>query len=250
MFPQRRFQLQRPRWAGEKPTSPRRGRWSAEEVARFKDLFGLKDEAVVARELCRSVASVRKMAQSIYAREPRVGPWSANEIQNLKRYLGATDVDTVVLVLARSREEVQAQIVELARVKTSGAWGRDDVAEFKRIYGTRTDEDLVLIFGRSLVEIDALSKKLHLAKDKAFLRARQVERGITKMPRWQSSELEVLREMYPVRPNLEIAERLNRSVKSVVSKAHNLGLRKNSDRLREMGRQNVGLRYRPASEDF
>ncbi|MDP6740305.1 MAG: hypothetical protein QF404_09885 [Planctomycetota bacterium] len=241
--------MQRPRWAGEKPTSPRRGRWSAEEVARFKDLFGLKDESVVARELCRSVASVRKMAQTVYGRPHRVGPWSAAEIQELKRYLGATDVDTVALVLARPREEVQAQIVELARVKTSGPWARDDIAEFKRIYGTRSDEDLTLIFGRSLVEVGALATKLHLAKDKAFLRTRQVERGVTKMPRWKPSELDILRELYPVRPNLEIAEHLNRSVKSVVSKAHNLGLRKNPDRLREMGRQNVGLRYRPASQD-
>jgi len=217
-------------------------------VARFKDLFGLKDEAVVARELCRSVASVRKMAQTLYGREQRVGPWSAEEIGNLKHYLGATDVDTIALVLARSREDVQAQVVELARVKTPGPWSRDDTAEFKRVYGTRSDEDLALIFGRSLVEVDALSKKLHLAKDKAFLRTRHAGRATTRMPRWQPNELDILREMYPMRPNLEIADRLHRSVKSVVSKAHNLGLRKNSDRLREMGRQNVGLRYRPDSD--
>jgi hypothetical protein len=32
-------------------------------------------------------------------------------------------------------------------------------------------------------------------------------------------------------------------VKSVVSKAHNLGLKKEAERLREMGRENVSLRY-------
>jgi hypothetical protein len=32
-------------------------------------------------------------------------------------------------------------------------------------------------------------------------------------------------------------------VKSVVSKAHNLGLKKDRERLREMGRENVRLRY-------
>ncbi len=246
--------MQRPRWAGEKPTSPRRGRWSAEEIARFKDLFGLKDEAVVARELCRTVGSVRKMAQSIYGREPKVGPWSAAEIAKLKEYLGATNVDTVALVLARPREEVQAQIAELARIKNTGAWCRDDVIQFKRVYGTRTNEDLALIFGRSLGEVDALALKLCLAKDKAFLRGSSSNAGagrsVTRMPRWQPSELETLRQMYADRPNIEIAKTLNRSVKSVVSKAHNLGLRKDPDRLREMGRQNVGLRYRPEGSDL
>ena len=42
----------------------------------------------------------------------------------------------------------------------------------------------------------------------------------------------------------DIALKLDRSVKSVVSKAHNLGLKKDPDRLREMGRENVSLRYK------
>jgi DNA-binding NarL/FixJ family response regulator len=63
------------------------------------------------------------------------------------------------------------------------------------------------------------------------------------MPRWNASELEVLRALYPTRSNLEIALELQRSVKSVVSKAHHLGLKKEIERLREMGRENVRLRY-------
>ena len=54
---------------------------------------------------------------------------------------------------------------------------------------------------------------------------------------------QVLRELYPKSKNLEIARQLNRSVKSMVSKAHNLGLKKDRERLREMGRENVRLRY-------
>ena len=54
----------------------------------------------------------------------------------------------------------------------------------------------------------------------------------------------MLRRLYPEEPNLSIAQRLNRSVKSIVSKAHHLGLRKELERLQEMGRQNVSLRYR------
>ena len=71
----------------------------------------------------------------------------------------------------------------------------------------------------------------------------------TKMPRWSDEEVVKLREMYGTGSNLEIAQALSRSVKSVVSKAHNLGLKKSSDRLQEMGRQNVNLRYRRSESE-
>ena len=63
------------------------------------------------------------------------------------------------------------------------------------------------------------------------------------MPRWTEEELKTLRELYPRTANLEIAATLDRSVKSVVSQAHHMGLKKEMERLREMGRQNVSLRY-------
>ena len=62
------------------------------------------------------------------------------------------------------------------------------------------------------------------------------------MPRWTEAEVELLRKRYPTRSNLEVASELGRSVKSVVSKAHGLKLRKDEQRLREMGQENVTLR--------
>jgi hypothetical protein len=66
----------------------------------------------------------------------------------------------------------------------------------------------------------------------------------TRMPRWDTQAIGVLVEFYPKTANLDLAQKLNRSVKSVVSKAHNLGLKKEVDRLRQMGRENVSMRYR------
>ena len=117
------------------------------------------------------------------------------------------------------------------------------LAQLKKIYGTRTDEDLSLIFGRSVDSIKRMAQRLCIAKDKAFLRRQSGGSKATRMPRWKKEELEVLRRMYPTHSNLEIAQRLDRSVKSVVSKAHNMGLKKDPARLREMGRENVSLRY-------
>lgn len=228
--------------------APRRGRWSQAEQARLKELYGLREDAAIARELKRPVASIRRMAEKLFARAPRIGPWTANEVMELRRYLGATSPEVISRVFARPIEEVNERIFELGRIQRDGSWSRDELAEFKRIYGTRTDEDLSRIFGRSVGSIEKLADELALAKDKAFVR-KLVGEASTRMPRWREEELELLRRDYPVASNLEIARTLGRSVKSVVSKAHHLGLKKSTERLRVMGRENVSLRYQSEDPD-
>lgn len=232
------------KWGGEKAVAPRRGRWSAEEIARFRELYGLKDEATIARELNRSVVSVRNMAQQIYDRQTaRTGPWTAGDMEALRLYLGASPVSTIARILGRSAEEVNGQIAELARQRKSGEWSQDDIGLLKRVFGTRSDEDLAILFGRGIEEVCTKAHGLCLGKDKAFLRRRSGGKEATRMPRWRPDELKLLQDLYPGCSNLDIAQQLGRSVKSVVSKAHHLGLRKDPSRLREMGRQNVSLRY-------
>jgi hypothetical protein len=222
---------------------PRRGRWSQAEQARLREVYGLRDDAVIARELNRPIQSVRKMAEKLFPmRTMRSGPWTAREVEDLKRYLGATSPEVIARILGRSVEQVQERIFDLGRIRHDGSWTREETAEFKRIYGTRTDEDLSRIFGRNIEAICAFATAHALAKDKAFVRKLSGEAS-TRMPRWSQEELDILREEYPTQPNLELAQKLDRSVKSVVSKAHNMGLKKSSERLREMGRENVSLRY-------
>lgn len=238
------------KWGAEKATSPRRGRWSAEEIARFRESYGLKDEAAIARELQRSVSSVRNMAQQSFDKqERRTGPWTAAEVERLRVYLGASPVSTIARILARSEEDVNKQIVELARIRKAGPWSQQDLGLLKRIFGTRSDEDLAILFGRRIEEVQKEGETLCLGKDKAYLRRKSGGRQASRMPRWRAEELEILAEHYPSSSNLEIAHKLGRSVKSVVSKAHHLGLRKDPSRLREMGRQNVSLRYRDKSAE-
>jgi hypothetical protein len=232
------------RWGGGKASSsPRRGRWSQAEIARLQELYGLRDDDAIARELNRPVGSVRKMADQVFRRATRTGPWSSKEVLDLKRYLGATTNEVIARILGRTAQEVQQQITELGRIQQTGRWTQAEIVEFKRLYGTRTDEDMALIFGRSVESVKRLGARYCLAKDKAFVR-RMTGSSATRMPRWSSDEIEKLKDMYPRMSNLDIAQDLNRSVKSVVSKAHNLGLKKEVERLREMGRENVSLRYR------
>lgn len=235
--------VRRTTWGTERSTTPRRGRWSQSEIARLRELFGLRDERAIARELNRPVASVRKMAEQVFDAPSRSGPWTAQEVRDLKRYYGGTSIPTIARILGRSNEDVEAQVAELGRVQQAGRWTQEEIAEFKRLYGTRTDEDLAIVFGRTIEAVKRLGARYCLAKDKAFVR-KLTGSSATRMPRWSSSEIEDLKQLYPTAPNLDIAAKLNRSVKSVVSKAHNLGLKKEADRLREMGRENVSMRYK------
>ena len=225
------------------PGRTKRGRWSHADQARLRELYGLRDVAAIARQLKRPVDGVIRMAQSLFPQGMRrSGPWTASETLELKRYLGATTPEVIARILGRSVEEVQAQIFALGRVQGRSSWTREETARFKRIYGTRADEDLSRIFGRSESEIRRLAQEHRLSKDKAFVRKRAGE-SATRMPRWRAEELDAIRRDYPSQSNVELARRLGRSVKSVVSKASRLHLSKSADRLHEMGRENVSSRY-------
>ncbi len=234
--------MKRTMWGPDGGGGPRRGRWTAPEIARLKELYGLRDEEGIAKALNRPVASVRRMAEQIFQLATRTGPWSAREVAELRKYLGGTSHETIARILGRTPEEVQQQVEELRRVQQTGRWTQEEVVEFKRLYGTRTDEDLAAIFGRSIDAVKRLGARYCLAKDKAFVR-RLTGSSATRMPRWSREEIEELTRIYPLEANLDIAQKLQRSVKSIVSKAHNLGLKKADERLEEMGRENVSLRY-------
>lgn len=234
--------MRRNEWGQDPSKRPRRGRWSQAEIARLRELYGTRDDKAIAKELNRSVQSIRRVAEQLFPLGVRKGPWEPEEDERLKELLGGTTREVIARVLGRTPEEVAQRARELAVVQRSDPWTADEVARLKRIYGTRTDADLAIIFGRPVEAIRRKAKSLRLAKDKAFLR-RIAGAPSTRMPRWSREEVEILRELYPTHSNLDIAQRLDRSVKSVVSKAHNLGLKKSVERLQEMGRQNVGLRY-------
>ena len=196
-------------------------------------MYGLYDDEFIARQLNRPETSIKKMAEQVFPDTRRDGPWTAKEVQELKRYLGASTPEVIARILQRTPQEVEERILELGRIRNTGRWSREESAKLKRVHGTRTDANLGKIFGRPGKEIEKQARKLCLAKDKAFMRKVSGEPA-TRMPRWTEEEIARLEELYPLVANLEIAKKLRRSVKSVVSKAHNLGLKKDRERLRKI----------------
>ena len=229
-------------WGVLRPEGTPRGRWSPDEIAYLQDWYGLKDIKTLARELARRPRSVRRQAELVCRSARRSGPWTAAEVVGLKRYLGVATQEVIAGILGRDVKEVQRQVFELGRVRRDGAWSREEIGQFKRNYGSRSDEDLALIFSRRVEDVRALARELHLAKDKVFLKRNRPKQK-TSMPRWSAESLRRLRELYPTESNFLIAKHLGRSVKSIVSKAHHLGLKKKVERLRQMGRENKQVRH-------
>ena len=227
-------------WGEPRPAGPRRGRWTLDEIAHLQDWYGLRDVATLARELGRKPESVRRQAELVCRRPARTGPWSAGEVEELKLYLGLATLEVIATRLGRTAAEIEAQLAELGRVRRDDPWSRDEKHRLKRMYGSRSDEHIALILARPVESVRAEALELRLAKDKVFQKRRQ---QTTRMPRWTIQALAELRERYPSDANIELAASLGRSVKSIVSKAHQLGLKKKVERLRQMGRENIRLRY-------
>ena len=217
--------------------------WAESDVDALKASFGQKDESFLARELGRSVEEIRAKATELLSTEPASGPWSADDVDTLRRYLGGVETKLLARMLGRTVEDLEGKLVELATTLSEAPLTSPELIHFKRQYGTRADEGVAIIFGRTLDRIQGEAGRLCLSKDKAYMRRKTSGNERTRMPRWTEPELQVLRQLYPGESNLQIAQQLGRSVKSVVSKAHNLGLKKDKARLEEMGRQNVRLRY-------
>ena len=131
---------------------------------------------------------------------------------------------------------------ELRRGLRGGPWTREEQRSLKKLYGTRRDEDLEVCLQRDRAEIQLVAKQLCLAKDKRFRANAQgamlsASSGSSSMPRWTADDVVRLRMLYPHHDNLTVARELGRTVTSVANKAYQLGIKKSSEVLADIGRR-------------
>jgi hypothetical protein len=79
-------------------------------------------------------------------------------------------------------------------------------------------------------------------KQDAAIHGGNMKRKLHRFP-WAKKEIATLKKMHPSHSNAEIAKALGRKVTSVVFKAHTLGLRKSTRRLKQIGRENIAYRW-------
>lgn len=216
-----------------------KGRWPKHQIAFVRDHYGIRPVQWIADRVERNASSVHELAGRFHSGTG--GAWSAYADKLLREAL----VHKVPRSEVARRLGFETLVVE-ARIS---AWRGDakdtpltpmQVNDFKRFYGGVPDDDLVAYFGLTRERLHEAAERFMLSKDKALMAKMRVK---TAMPRWSDHDIEELRRMYADTSNLELARLLGKSVKSVVSKAHNLGIKKSPEYLRAMGRENVVGRY-------
>lgn len=114
-------------------------------------------------------------------------------------------------------------------------WTPDAIKALRRSYGNTDNAALAEQLCVSLEELERKAAEFALSKDKRTFKGRP-------MPRWTPTQIEEFVRLYPKLSNIELALRIGRSTKAIVSKAHAMKLKKSEERLEEMGRENVSCR--------
>jgi hypothetical protein len=222
------------------------GQWSAPDTSMLKRMYGMCKRTKIAQKVGRPLASVNKMVAKLFpeSTENNNKPWTASEVAKLKNMLGSEgDEVQWARIFKRSVADVERKIIGFQSDVAERPWTRESLADLKRLFGSRSNFDLTLILGMPEKQIVAKAQELRLAKDKKFCSSTNDSERTTKMPRWSSEDIETLKRLHPITPNTELAQRLNRTTKSITSKAASLGLKKQPEHLRKMGRDNVDWRY-------
>lgn len=216
-----------------------RGRWADGHIKFLRDYYGRRAASWIASQLGRTIECVHRQAVKHFT--GRGVEWRGEDNALVREGLmhRASRLE-IARRLSVSEAELDRNIEALRAQARCSLLPTADEEDFKRCYSSVLDRDLVVVFGVDEDYIAEAARRLQLRKNKGLLAPLGIQ---TPMPRWTASELALLRRDYPSRSNIEIARGLGRSVKSVVSKAHHLGLQKSQDRLREMGAENVRKRY-------
>lgn len=223
-------------------TPDRKGSFALHEDRTILRKYGTVPNKRLADILRRTESSIIRRALHLFEGPPVQGPWTDAEIKKLRTVIGMASATQVATILRRKEADVYDAIKKLrAREKRNVSLTGAELAEFKVIYGSRDDHDLAVIFLIKLETVARMAEQQCLQKDKTFLKSQGIV--TIKMPRWTQDEVDLLTRIYPNTSNHEIARRLKRSTKSVVSKAHSLHLKKDQARLQQMGRDNVSKRY-------
>ncbi len=230
----------------------KRGNWSVEDLSRLKSQVGRKPLEQLARELKRTPETILLRARQLFPQKTRTGHLSRSEECELRIMVGVADLQTMSLVLRRSQEEILRVLDRWARKDRKGRFQPWEIRHLKQCYPCRPDWALSLVHSRELTTLRKKASELGLGRDKrcesvmipGFEPILEIYPELpVRMPRWSANDVRLLRKLYPTRSNLEISQELDRSVKSIVAKASEVGLKKTRNRLRQMGRENVAVRH-------
>lgn len=190
--------------------------WSEEDDRMLRELYGTMPYAQVAERLGRSVASVTGHAAFLGIAHSRTWePWEPKEDKLLRSLYGQMPNVEVARRMNRSEDAVIIRAGKLGLTRgITPPWSTKEDALLKQLHRAGTSyDDIARAIGRTRNAVSGRVMKLGLVATQPM-----------RAPRWTKQEENVLRKLYGMVRNREIAARLGRTLASVGLKARELGL--------------------------
>jgi len=151
------------------------------------------------------------------------GEWSSEEDDRLRELFRRRPVADIALLLGRTQGAVngRATVLALRRDKAISAWTAADDAYLREHYTELGAEKCAAQLGRTAGAVSVRATALELS-----FRAASRGRAIGGRAKWTDQDDTELRALWPQMRSEEIAQRLRRSLGSVVARAVRLGLKR------------------------
>ncbi len=106
----------------------------------------------------------------------------------------------------------------MAKKRIYKRWSKEDIKILKKYFPHMSTQKMAESLGRATDSVGSKANELGLKKTEKYHRE---ERNL-----WSQSDIKLLMKLYPKSSNQEIAEKVGRTIKSVITKASNLRLHK------------------------
>lgn len=204
-------------------------KWTQSEDNYLREAFRTVDIGEIARHLRRTQSAVYQRALNTLQLERIIhrsrGPrWDARDEELLKQSYGKTPTKQLAAALGRSTPSVHARasLLRFARTTTRRPnipWTEVDERSLLANYGRSTLTEIASMLNRTPVAV-----RQRLYKPRWGVKPRVRHRSV-----WSTRDDELLRANYNRIPARSLARELNRTVPSVVNRAHTLGLTRHVD---------------------
>lgn len=246
-----------------KRNATRRGiplrRWTPEEDQYLRKHYGMLGSVACARALGRPKSGVNARAEKLGIRSKRNRLWTPREEAILRMQYRNVTATRLAAMLKRSEQSVRHKLRLMGLTEAVNVpWSADEIAYLRAHYGKTTNAELAEEFGRSVDAVELKASRLGLSRawaevtpamEKMVVKnlgkkdmsqiAREMGLNVKRVQsialkhgyrarptsrRWSAEDDLLLRELYAVKTDAELAERLVRTELAIKVRAQVLGL--------------------------
>ncbi len=189
--------------------------WTDGEIAYLKKQYGTAPVADLAAELGRTPEAVELKAGRLGLRR-KLHKLTKEEKEWIVANLGKMSYETIAKKFGVSPQRIQ-RIAHASGYRPRPymrEWSEHDVEYLRKHYGKKSRKEIAVTLGRTVATVQMKACKLGLTNPE--------EHGTHR--KWRSHEEEMLKELYTLKTQQEIADMLNRTVRSVSGKLQMMGL--------------------------